>query len=341
MQPFVLLTTQGRARRLRALALEALKEYDLDIRRVRLVNNETNCTFRVDTVDDEIFALRVSLPEIHSFEEIEAEVDWQLAIARDTEIAVAVPQPSRSGAYVVTAGARGVPEERHCVLFSWMRGRDFEEVASPSGFHRFGVLAAKLHRHGASHRPKNRRSIRTLDRLYPLGDPEKILDESTAGYFSPEGYELLLEMRAAAKRELEWLYDDSHPPGLIHGDLHWWNVMSYRGKLQVIDFEDLSWAFPVQEIAITLYYTAGRDAYPEFRDAFRSGYESVSTWPEMYPGQIELLMVHRAVDLFNFVLNSTYREDRELLGRFVESILEHHSRIFGIWRSQFDESYYQ
>ena len=339
MQPFVLLTTQGRARRLRVLALEALKEYDLDIQRVRLVNNETNCTFRVDTVDGQIFAFRVSLPEIHSFEEIEAEVDWQLAISRDTDVPVAVPQPSRSGAYVVKAEAKGVPEERHCVLFSWLRGRELEDVASPSTFRRFGELAAKLHRHGATFEPRQRDHIRRLDALYPFGDPEKILEEATEKLFSPEGYATLRAMREASKRELDWLFGGERSPQIIHCDLHWWNVVSYRGRLQVIDFEDLGRGFPVQDIAITLYYTAQKDEYPELRKAFRTGYETVQLWPEMYPGQIELLMVHRAVDLFNFVLNSTYREDRELLDGFVESLQEHHSKFFEIWRSQFDESF--
>jgi Ser/Thr protein kinase RdoA (MazF antagonist) len=180
-----------------------------------------------------------------------------------------------------------------------------------------------------------------MNTLYPLGDPEKILDAATADLFTPEGYALLLEMRAAAQRELDWLYDGTRAPQLVHGDLHWWNVMSYRGTLQVIDFEDLCRAFPVQDIAITLYYTAGRANYEDLRAAFRSGYEAVLPWPEMYPGQIEILMVHRAVDLFNFVLGSTYREDRALLDSFVETINVHHTKIFERWRSLFDEAVYR
>ncbi len=315
MQPFAFLTSQGRARRLRLLALEALKSYDVEVARIRLVNNETNCTFRVDSVDGEIYALRVSLPDVHSIAEIEAEVDWQLAVSRETDIPVPRPIAARSGAYVVTAGARGVPEERHCTLFSWLRGRALEEVASPEYFHRLGELVARLHRHGAMFQPARPDDIRRLDTLYPLRDSEKILDDATKELVPPDTYNMLLAMREAAEREIEWLFDGTKTPQIIHDDLHWWNVMSYRGNLQIIDFEDLAWGFPVQDIAITLYYTAGRANYPSLRDALKAGYESVAPWPEMYPGQIEMLMVHRAVDLFNFVLGSTYREDREILGR--------------------------
>ena len=41
---------------------------------------------------------------------------------------------------------------------------------------------------------------------------------------------------------------------ILHNDLHQWNVRIYRGRLSPIDFEDLMWGWPVQDIATTLYY---------------------------------------------------------------------------------------
>lgn len=341
MQPFAFLTRQGQARRLRALAFAALEHYDLNVERMRLVNNETNCTFKVDTIDGCSYALRISLPDVHSIAEIEEEVAWQLAVANETGIPVPEPIPTQSGSYVVTAGARGVPEERHCVLFSWLRGRTLEDVASPESFHRFGALAATLHRHGVCYKPCKPDVIRRSDRLYPFNDPEKLLDQSTAQLFPEDAYEALLEMHAAAMRELDWLFSRGERPQILHGDLHWWNVMSDRGRLQVIDFEDLTWGFPVQDIAITLYYADRTDGFPRLREAFREGYESIAPWPEMYPGQIELHMVHRAVDMFNFVLGSTLKEDQELLDGFVDAIQTHHRKVFKTWRCHFSEDFYK
>ncbi|CAN5580549.1 phosphotransferase [soil metagenome] len=341
MQPFAFLTRQGQSRRLRTLAFAALEQYDFEVERLRLINNETNCTFRVDTADGETFALRISLPDVHMIAEIEAEIDWQLAVSRETEIRVPTPIPAHSGSYVVTAGARGVPEERHCVLFSWLRGRELINLAAPGAFREFGALAARLHQHGATFQLDKPDAIRKLQTLYPFGDREMILDPSTAELFPTHAYQVLLEMRTAAERELEWLFSRDETPQLLHGDLHWWNVMSYRGKLQVIDFEDLAWGFPVQDIAITFYYIAEEDNFSELRAAFQAGYETVAPWPEMYPGQIELHMVHRAIDLFNFVLSSTFRHDHELLDGFVENLQAHHLRVFENWRSGFHESHYR
>ncbi len=340
MQPFAFLTTQGRARRLRALALEALNYYDIDVARIRLVSNETNCTFRIDTVDGGIYALRIGVPDVHSNEEIEAEIAWQLAIARETDIPVALPLPSRSGDNVVTAGARGVPEERQCVLFSWAPGRMLAANPTPEGFETFGRLSARLHAHGRIYIPPIPAAIRQLDRLYPFGDPEQILNDKTRSLFSAIDYKRLLEMRSACERELTWLYQRDTAPQIVHGDLHGWNVMNYRGQLKFIDFEDLCWAYPVQDIAITLYYAARSKAYANLRAAFERGYETEAIWPEMYPGQIELHMVHRAIDLFNFVLGSAYRADEELLSGFVQAMQGHHAEQFEIWKSRFKDEYY-
>lgn len=327
---------------MRALAFEALQHYDFEVARLRLVNNETNCTFRVDTTGGETYALRISLPDIHGYDEIEAEIDWLRGISHDTDIRVPAPVATRNGSFVVTAGAPGVPEERNCVLFSWVRGRELADVPTLEAFQDFGTLAARIHRHSAAFQPAHPASIRSLNTLYPLGDDrEMIFEQSTAELFPETAYRRLLEMHAAAKRELEWLFNRGEVPQLLHGDFHWWNVMSYRGELRAIDFEDLAWGYPVQDVAISFYYFVGEPEYQERRQAFQFGYESVSPWPERYPGQIELHMVHRAIDLFNFVLGSTLRHDEKLVDHFVKRFQSDHARRFDIWRSEFKEEFYR
>ncbi len=341
MRPFPFLTEQGRARRLRALAFAALEHYDLDIRRIKLVNNETNCTFRLDAADGRSYALRISIPDLRSTRETEAEIAWLTALASDTDIAVSRPFPARSGAFVVTAEARGVPEPRHCVVFEWLRGKTLAERPTIDNLEAFGRLAARLHRCGKTYQPPDPEAIRRMSSPYPMGGPEKIPDDDTRTLFPPESFRQLLEMCAAVERELDWLFSSDETLHVIHGDFHWWNVMVGRSVLHPIDFEDLCRGYPVQDIAITLYYMDRNDKFPERRAAFRRGYESVAPWPEMYPGQIELHMVHRALDLFNFVLGSSYRHDRELLDSFIEAIQGHHRRTFEIWQSSFEDDFYR
>ncbi len=56
MKDFYTLTKRGRAFRLRKMALAALERYDLDVARVRLLTNDMNGIFRVDTAGgDKVF----------------------------------------------------------------------------------------------------------------------------------------------------------------------------------------------------------------------------------------------------------------------------------------------
>ena len=57
---------------------------------------------------------------------------------------------------------------------------------------------------------------------------------------------------AWAQEAIDRLQASAESMRLLHGDLHQWNVRSYRGVLSPIDFEDLMLGWPVQDIATTL-----------------------------------------------------------------------------------------
>jgi Ser/Thr protein kinase RdoA (MazF antagonist) len=92
------------------------------------------------------------------------------------------------------------------------------------------------------------------------------------------------------------------PLRLLHGDFHVWNVLVHRGNLAAIDFEDLMWGWPIQDIGTALYYLFHRPDFAAVRDGFRRGYEQVSPWPEAAPGDLETFIAARALVLANDVL---------------------------------------
>ena len=334
MRPFGALTRRGQARRLRALALEALRHYDLEAESLTLVSNETNCSFRVRTRDGRSYFLRIGLPDVHAEDNARAEVIWLEALSDDGSIIVPRPLRTRDGRPFVRAGATGVPEARICIIYSWLPGIELGERVTPELMAEFGRTMALLHRHGASFELPAGLELSTLDCLYPLDDREVLLCERTRKLFGDDAYELLVDMRAAVLAELERLYAASTNIQLLHGDLHWWNASVHRKRIQLLDFEDLIWGFPVQDIAITLYYTVRHPEYEELREAFRRGYESEAAWPEEFPGQIELLMVHRGIDLLNFVLSTARPPDDPLIRHFEANITVYYRRHYEIWRKQ-------
>ena len=284
------------------------------------------------------FFLRIGLPEVHTEDNARAEIAWLEALSHDGSIIAPRPLRSRGGEPFVKLGVRGVPEARICTIYSWLPGRELGEIVTVDLMAEFGRATALLHRHGASFELPAGLELSTLDCLYPLDDRDVLLCERTRKLFGDDLYDLLVEMKAAVLTELERLYEASNGVQLLHGDLHWWNASVYRKRIQLLDFEDLIWGFPVQDIAITLYYTVRRPGYEEFRAAFRRGYESVASWPEEFPGQIELLMVHRGIDLLNFVLSTPRPPDDPLIRHFEENITVYYRRHYEIWRKQAEGS---
>jgi Ser/Thr protein kinase RdoA (MazF antagonist) len=86
MKLYTAITVRGQARRMRQLAINALTHYKLDVARLRLVTNDMNGIFRIDTRGGRKFILRVTLPEGgHTRDHVAAEMDWLAALARDTK----------------------------------------------------------------------------------------------------------------------------------------------------------------------------------------------------------------------------------------------------------------
>jgi Ser/Thr protein kinase RdoA (MazF antagonist) len=256
MRPYAELTEHGQARRLRPLALNALKQYELDVIRLRLITNDMNGIFRVDAGDGQTYILRISLPEGgHTRDHVVAEMDWLRALQRDTLLSVPHPIPSRDGAMVVEAGAEGVPERRLCALFTRVPGSNLADHFSTDTMVKLGELSAQLHAHALKYRPPEDLDLLRFDRVFPFPEPVNLFDERYSAFFPPERRRVFQEALERAQAAIDRLKASGEPMRILHGDLHQWNVRYAHGVLSPIDFEDLMWGWPVQDIATTLYYS--------------------------------------------------------------------------------------
>lgn len=299
LAPYMSLTLRGRARRLRALARAALEEYDLDVRRMRLIMNSWNCVFRIDT-PDRPYVIRVSLPGYgHSPQRVRSEAAYLAALTSHTDLAAPRPIPSRDGRLAVAAGAPGVPEERMCVVYSWVPGSDLADSITPPNWHKHGALHARLHDFGARWQPPPGFDVHDFDRVFHMGDEVVIWDAELFGHRD------VLREAWSASNELIDTVRARDQVLITHGDLHHMNVKLYRGTLIPIDFEDLMWATRGLDLAISLYYINRRDDYETLRDAFRQGYETVASWPEGAPAEIDALRFNRALLLLNLLAGDT------------------------------------
>ena len=67
------LTRLGKLRRLRGLAENALAQHELDVREYDLIGTDTNLIYRVQTADQQQFALRVAQPGWRTLTDLQSE----------------------------------------------------------------------------------------------------------------------------------------------------------------------------------------------------------------------------------------------------------------------------
>jgi Ser/Thr protein kinase RdoA (MazF antagonist) len=332
LKPYFDLTGRGRALRLRHLALKALEQYDLDVSRVRLITNETNGIFRVDTATGEKVILRVTLPEGgHDLDGVLGEMVWLDALSRDTDLSVPRPMAAKTGELVVQVACAGVPQPRFCAVFGWVAGTDLADHLTPNNVRKLGELSARLHAHAATFRPPAGFSILRFDKVFPFPEPVVLFQDEHRHLFPPERRAVYERAIAWAQGAIDRLQASGEPMRVIHGDLHQWNVRVYRGILSAIDFEDLMWGWPVQDIATTLYYFLGPN-FQELRAAFRQGYTRHSPWPERYPGEIGAFIAARGVGLVNFLLHDPDPDWQAQVPAFVEGVEGRLRMLLESWR---------
>ena len=320
MKPFADLTAIGQTRRLRKLAFNALAEYDLPVRRLRLLTYHFNAIFRVDTQDGRKLVLRINLPGNRTIGNIRAEAQWLAALAADTDLVIPEPLTNRAGELVTTASAAGVPEPRHCVVFGWVSGSDLRIRMTPENYRKVGAFTTVLHEHAESWNPPEPLGLPTHRGIFPLFDTPKPYWESGARpeLITPARRDFFAAAAGMVQTELDRLYASAGEPIILHADLHQGNIRLDHGRMRVLDFDDCLLGHPVQDIGITFYYLLGHPEVKALRAAYRDGYTARRPWPETHPGQIEAIIAGRGLLLCQFLFHSDNPEYQGALPGFLD-----------------------
>jgi Ser/Thr protein kinase RdoA (MazF antagonist) len=301
MKPYDQLTLRGQILRLRQLCLKALEAYPIQVARVRYLTTESTTMFRVEARDGEKYVIRLYSELDSSPAENEAEMFWLSALARDTDLRVTQPVARTDGEYLSFVSVAGVPGGRRVALYRWVPGRQLAERVSPRTYRQLGVIMAKLHNHAESLSLPAHIRPKRWDRVFYYPDEPVVYKSAEYSHvFRPEQVALMERGIAQVEPSLANLYRELGQPFIIHADLHFWNVHIYRGKLYVIDFEDLALGYPVQDIAICLYYLRNASDYAELAAAFQAGYTTERAWPSFSQRDLHTLWAARMLNFANY-----------------------------------------
>ena len=290
------------ATRLRPLVDRVLTQYAIKPRDVTHLATHSNVMYRVVGDKGHQFVLRVGTPHSNTRSNIDIEVAWLDALIQETSLFVVEPMHTASGRLVVDEMDPEIGKERSCVLFSWIPGTPMGEGAGPFGYRLLGQMSASLQEHGRSWRPPEVEQARTWDRIFYYDrefDPVVIDDPVYGHLFDKPRQRVIVKAGYLAIEIIKDTWDEDRVQ-IVHGDLHEWNVHISGSTLHAFDFEDVMYAMPVQDVAISLYHTRTSDQREEIRDAFRRGYESVLPWPVEDEAQLQGLQAARQIMLMNY-----------------------------------------
>ncbi|MBN2853079.1 MAG: phosphotransferase [Clostridia bacterium] len=299
MKNFDQLTEIGKKRRVHQAAMEALSYYDLNIVKMRLVDDGVNTIYKLTDASLQQYALKLMTEPEYSIEDQKTELFFVNHLAMNSDITIPEVLKSKSNEQAVTLKT----ESLQVIISKWLKGRTFDGMENEERFFLLGQMAAKLHQSTfdleipAAIKPKK------WDRVFYFRDETVVYkDEKYRQYFGND-LKLIENMIEYSDEKMKSYY---HMAGLrlVHGDLNPWNVKVNKNELSLLDFGDTIYGLPLHDIAVMLYYYRFNEKfnYEEVKKLCLKGYRSVIKNAEFKEEDLAFLMNTRVLNFTNFVL---------------------------------------
>lgn len=224
-----------------------------------------------------------------------------------------------------------VPEARQCDLIGWVNGRplgslergvDLDADGVRFAYRTIGELAARLHEQASAW-------MRPEAFARPSWDVDSLVgDDPAFGRFweldvlDDEQRDILLRARDRARQRLEALGPVQQ---LVHGDLIPDNVLVDGDRLNLIDFDDCGWSWPLFELATSVFPLLVSGGFDAGLEGFLSGYAEVRTFPENELALLPDMLVARGLSYLGWPvgrpeIHSQKRGMREFAAAAVEMV---------------------
>ncbi len=293
---------------MQALALLALREWDLRVARLAPLKVRENAVFRVDLADGGRAVLRVHRPGYHSDEELDSEFLWLRALEA---AGIAVPRVigSRRGRdfEVVQTPAVGA---RQVDVFEWIEGSQLGSVetglegdaaAIADQYFTIGAIAARMHNQAAGWQPPATFRRHAWDMAGLVGERPFWGRFWELAALTAAQRSLLEQTRARIAGGLAVCGMRSDRYGLIHADLVPENLLVDGDRVRVIDFDDAGFGWHLFELATSLYFISADEGYPTARAALIRGYRSLRALPDEQLEWLPLFLAARGTTYLGWV----------------------------------------
>lgn len=244
---------------------------------VSLLKYSENIIYKVEFKSSQPVVFRIHRPGYHNIEELEGEIRWMYELHKSTDVELPVVYRGRDGGFLQKMHTSS-GEDVYCSVISFLNGSPLGELEGESllkGMQELGRITAKLHIQSIS-RDKTipiKRFSWDINNLF--GDNGDGIWGSWRDYkgMTSGDYRIIEKCTEDIKKELNHYGRDDDRYGLIHADLHFYNVINDNGKNQIIDFDDCGYGFYMYDIGCALV-TYSQDL-EELENAWIKGYETI------------------------------------------------------------------
>ncbi len=320
-KPFTQSSYLSQVRRLRALAELVLAQYPIQVKSIRFINHGENTTFRIDSKDQQTYLLRIHRSDYHTKSAIHEEMSWLTDLSKK---GIKVPRPvfSKSKSLVETIEKPDVGL-RHCTVFKWIHGSLIRGSVTPKQMYKLGTLLADLQNNPPKMKSKHRQYW-TAEGL--IGPNPKFGSIDNLKQLSKSQQNLVTTTRKSTFKKLKQ-YQNQFPNrlGLIHADLHFGNIISYKKILGAIDFDDCGFGFFVYDLVIPIislqnsFKKNKQYLIPKYKEALIEGYKSKRSWDQFDEEIFPHLMTARKLMMLGW-LNS--RSDNPKLKSYMKKAVK-------------------
>ena len=296
---------------LQEFATDVLVQYGLAIQSIECVNHAYNSTFKFTSTENKTYALRINTNSKKWPEHIWAEVQWLNALSEEGIIHAPVPIPNLQGELFSNHYFFYEGGNLNVIVYPWIEGEVVEDDPTEGQLFELGKAMAHLQKFGLTWRPTGYANFLAIDN--PLVIRYPVLFKYPIPEIPPQLYQMLEELNLRTEKLFESLRERAEPQ-IIHADLHFGNVIWHEGKMSILDFDDAGRGFPLQDLAIAIYYLR---ADKEREKALIAGFLSVAPLPAHEPWELELLIASRSLTLLDYLLETSTAEDAAYLPTYL------------------------
>ncbi len=290
----------------KALALEALKHWDIKEPSLTLLKHRENTVYKVSTSDRQTFALRIHRHGYHSNAALTSEIQWMAALHKagiDTPAII----PTIQDELFTTVEHSDINQPRQCSMLQWIDGSAFDHLGRvekgvqaelEARYFRLGALAGKLHNQAQEWQPPTGFTRHAWDSDGLMGEQPLWGRFWEHPMLTPKQTDRILKARIVLQGLLKQIGQGPEVYGLIHADFLPENILVQNNQLKLIDFDDSGYGWHLFEMATSLFPQADQPFFDDLVAAYVKGYRTERHFSDEH---LELLPAFIMIRAFTYL----------------------------------------